>query len=208
MIMIVSEEFIARWSRSPWKDAIECIADKDCERAAFDELLSRLYPHGDRYSVSETHRGKAELLDFRGITLSGMDLSGVEFFKFDLRASDFSASEISGCCMDCANIGDSNFSFVKCSGLSFSEGFSSGVIFDGAEFRESDLSRTDFSGSSFVRSKIIECNFSGSILTNVNFLDSMITRCDFSNSYISNSCRSIIESSEGGCIGLDSIRWV
>ncbi len=173
------EQLVERWSYSPWREAIEILADANCTKNEFESMIKRLYPDGGDISRSETHRGTAELFDCRGVDLSDRDLQNVDFYKIDLSGANFSGANIDGASFDTAQLMDtdfsralasSNISFVGCFGVR--SNFSNVQLVKGI-FWGADLSDSNFFGATLDR-----CDFSNAILTGSNLVGAKMIDCD------------------------------
>jgi hypothetical protein len=98
------ENITARWRRSPWKEAADFLAGSRYKPEHFRALLKELYPQGGEIRVSQTHRGRAALHDFRGIDLTGRDLTGAYFDHFDLSGGVCRDTRVSRALFDTAQL--------------------------------------------------------------------------------------------------------
>jgi len=161
-LMLPEQPLVERWQHSPWREAVGVVANASCTKEQFSQMLKTLYPEGGEISVSDTHRGRVELYDFRGLDLSGRNLQGVDFYKFDLRGGKLSGSNITGTCFDTAQLEDADFSDATAS--------------DQANFAGCFGRRANFSNV-----KITRGFFSGADFSNADFSGAIFERCDFSN---------------------------
>ena len=207
--MSIDKKLLERWNHSPWSEAVKILADPLCDKDQFRKMVETLYPDGGEISVSETHRGRAELLDFRGVSLKGLDLVGADFYKLDLRAACFADADLTGACFETSQIGGANFSGVKSGGdTTFTGGFAresdfADVQFSNCAFDGGDFCRADFTGARFER-----CDFSASILVGAVFDRAEFVECSFRGAQLSAEEQAAEWFRHSKLIGVDEIIWV
>jgi uncharacterized protein YjbI with pentapeptide repeats len=161
-------ELIERWSKSPWKEAIEVILDPNCSKAQFKEMLDSLYPNGDAMLNSATFRGPGNFYDFRGLNLANKNVANTDFLRSDLRCSCFIKANLTGTYLMTSRLENVSFSEVT---------LAKGVRFDGCFA----------SGADFSKAHLIEADFSSAELTNVNFSGAILENCEFGNAKLDNA---------------------
>ena len=207
--MLQDENITARWRRSPWKEAADFLAGSRYNPEQFRALLKELYPQGGEIRVSQTHRGRAELHDFRGIDLTGRDLTGAYFDHFDLSGGVFRDTRVSRAHFDTAQIDGASFSgataeaqviFMSC--FARHADFSRVRLYD-ARFSGADLSESNLTDATFER-----CDFSGALMDAANFSGVVMIDCEMQATRLSEREREADWLRTGTFRRLDHLIWV
>lgn len=152
-------DVVDRWSRPDWIEAALVVADPNCTKQQFNDMVGRLYPQGGETIVLETLRGRAEFYDFRGIDLSEKDLSGVDFVGFDLSAGKLMNVSLAQSRLISSRLEQTDFSNCVGGHTRFDGCFARAAIFVGADVVQSDFSGDRSSRSNFRRVAFAKVQF-------------------------------------------------
>jgi uncharacterized protein YjbI with pentapeptide repeats len=207
--MLTDKLLLDRWQSSPWREAKTIIADRNCTKDQFLQMLKMLYPNGGEIATSDTHRGRAELYDFRYIDLSGRDLQEVDFYKLDMRGANFSQAKISNSCFETSQLEYAVFSDITESNhTNFTGCFARYAKFCNAKLKNGQLSGSDFSSADFSEAIFESCDFSQSILLNVNFRGARMIDCNGRGLRLSEQERDAEWFRQSTFRSADRINWV
>lgn len=200
----------ARWMNSPWKEAVDVLVDSNSTKEVFLAMVRKLYPdEGSEIRTSYTHRGKAELYDFRCVNLAKRNLENVDFYKFDLSDGDFSKSNISGADFGTAQLENADFSNAQAdNSTNFHGCFAKNTDFSSAKFYGVDFSGADFSGANFVNAVLENCDLSNVRLQGAKLDNVKIINCNGQKLQLSKNEQNADWFLQSSFNNVDQIVWI